>query len=239
MNIINPKSFHSNEFNLAQISYQIQFFVSQNISILPSDLTLYYKLHISCFIEINNSININSFPIIESNKYFKCKEFAKLHENIQLGFVIYETEDSGLVKKGYILYYISQVLFKYSYENDYLFDKFRINNEYLILSSKNNKNHSLTKLRKLYISEPILKLKRDSVDKENRWNFKNIFNQYYCFCKGFNCLNIISKKCKYYFYIYLIDINQNVYKKTDYLLLDFIFKKYSSDDVYPIFDAMI
>ena len=37
----------------------------------------------------------------------------------------------------------------------------------------------------------------------------------------------------------LIDINRNVYKKTDYFLIDFIFKKFSADDVYPVFEEMI
>ena len=49
----------------------------------------------------------------------------------------------------------------------------------------------------------------------------------------------VSENCKYFFYIHLIDINQNVYKKTHFLFIDFIFKIYSSDDVFPIFEEMI
>ena len=108
--------------------------------------------------------------------------------------------------------------------------------------SKLQNNSSLIdtkRLKKLYITKPIFKLKRNSVSRENKWNFINIFNDYFCLCKGFNCLNLISKKCKYYFYLYLIDINRNVYKKTDYFLIDFIFKKFSADDVYPVFEEMI
>ena len=97
-----------------------------------------------------------------------------------------------------------------------------------------------SKLKQLYILNPIYKLKRNSLVEENNWSFLNIYNKYFCFCIGINCLSqIISKSCKYYFYLYLIDKNSKVYKKTDFLLMDFILKRYSSDDVYPIFEEMI
>ena len=50
---------------------------------------------------------------------------------------------------------------------------------------------------------------------------------------------MIDRKCKYYFYMFLIDINQNVYEKTEFLLMDFIIKQFSSDDAFPIFEEMI
>ena len=43
---------------------------------------------------------------------------------------------------------------------------------------------------------------------------------------------------KYFFYLNIIDNNRNVYKKSDYLFIDFIFNEYSSDDAYPVFEAM-
>ena len=192
-----------------------------------------------CFLEINNSINIYSFPSIEINTYFKCIEFLKLQEDAKFGIIIYETVKKGKVKKNFVFYYISKAFFNYSYENSNIFDTVKLNNEYLNLSSNILERKDLPYLKKLYIIPPILKLKRNSFKKENLWNFINIFNQYFCFCLGLKCLNFISRKCKYIFYIYLIDINRNVYKKTDFLLMDFIFKKYSSDDVYPIFERMI
>ena len=238
-NVINPESYYSLKFHISKISYRIQIFDSNNETIVPSDLTLYYNLHIMCFFEINNSININTFPIIEENKYFKCIEFSKLHENISFGIIIYKTDNNGKVKEGFISYYIPKKLFNYSYEKDDIFDSFKINSEYLNLSSRLQYRNSSEKFKKLYVSQPIFNLKRNSYKKENKWNFLNIFNEYFCFCKGFNCLNLISRKCKYYFYLYLIDINRNVYPKTDFLLMDFILKKYSADDVYPIFEGMI
>ena len=83
-------------------------------------------------------------------------------------------------------------------------------------------------------------MKRNFGNYENNWIFANLFNEYFCFCKGSKCLNIeISQLCKYRFYLYLIDQNHHIYKKTDFLLFDFIFKKYTSADVYPVFEKMI
>ena len=238
-NVINPESCYSSKFNFSRISFQIQVFDSNNKSILPSDLTLYYNFHIMCFLEINNSIKINTFPSIKENKYFQCIEFSKLHEHINFGIIFYKTNNKRKVKKGYISYYFSERLFNYSYIDNNIFDSFKIKNDYINLYSQLQESNSSKKLKKLYVSQPVFDLKRNSFLKENEWNFVNIFNEYFCFCKGFNCLKLISKKCKYYFYLYLIDINRNVYPKTDFLLMDFILKRYSSDDVYPVFEEMI
>lgn len=74
----------------------------------------------------------------------------------------------------------------------------------------------------------------------NNWVFINIYNNYFCLCKGNKCsYEIINQKCKYYFYLNIIDINKNVYNKTDYLFADFIFASRSSEDTYPIFKEMI
>lgn len=75
---------------------------------------------------------------------------------------------------------------------------------------------------------------------KNQWIFRNIFNHYFCFCKGKNCLFYdIPQKCKYYFYLSIIDNNKYLYKKTEYLFGDFFFNNLSTDDVYPIFTKMM
>ena len=95
------------------------------------------------------------------------------------------------------------------------------------------------KLEKSYIRYPYFLLRRFSVLNENIWNYGKIYDSYFCFCKGFNCLNVkISQKCKYYFNLNIINNNRNVYKKTDYLFVDFIFSKLSSDDAFPVFKEM-
>ena len=95
-------------------------------------------------------------------------------------------------------------------------------------------------LKKSYMEYPSFTLKTEMSSFYNKWSFHNIYNHHFCFCKGNNCLNVqMEQKCKFKFYLYIIDINKNVYPKTEYLLMDFIFDELSSDDVYPIFEEMI
>ena len=126
--------------------------------------------------------------------------------------------------------------------NNDIFDSSKINKQYnFLLKNINDYNSYIDskKLKRLYILKPIYLLKRNSHKINNKWYFNNI-NEYFCYCVGLRCLkNIVSKRCKYYFYLYLIDINRNIYNKSDFLLMDFIFKNYTSDDVYPIYEKMI
>ena len=82
---------------------------------MPSDLTLYYNLHVLCFIELNDSVNINSLPSIVDDKYFECIEFKRSQEEIKFGIIIYESEKVNKIKKDYILYYIPNSLFNPNY----------------------------------------------------------------------------------------------------------------------------
>lgn len=241
-NIIDAKTYFSRKYDIIKYVYYIQIFDSYSNSFLPSDLSLYYDLHIVCFSEITNSININSLPSIIDDKYFKCIEYSKLNEKIKLGIVIYNSKLDLRINRDFIYLYFSKKIFNYSYENDEIFDSSNINNKYSNLVSQINNNSSLIdtkRLKRLYISHPICELRSDILFVENKWKFMNIYNDYFCFCKGFNCLNLISRKCKYFFYLYLIDINSKIYRKTDFLLIDFVFKKYSADDVYPLYEEMI
>ena len=199
-------------------------------------------MHIVCFCEITNSININSLASIIENKYFKCSEFYKLHENIKFGIVIYKNEIDDKINRDFISFYFSKKMFNNGSENDDIFDSKKINDEYLVFHTElynNNSEIETRRLKKLYVSQPICESKRNVLFWENQWKFLNIYNEYFCFCKGFNCLNVISKKCKYFFYLYIIDINSKIYEKTDFLLIDFVFKKYSADDVYPVYEEMV
>ena len=241
-NLINHKSYYNHQFNLVQIYFKIQVFDSLQKLILPSDLTLNYNLHILCFIKINNTININSMAAIEEDKYFTCNEFFYLNEMIELGIIIYEIDNNHNIKKDYSIFNLGQIHLNSDFGNkNFKYLKNKDDYSSFPFETKNEKNmKKMEKLKKLYISKPLYGLKRNFIKKQNQWDFLNIYNEYFCFCVGFNCLNIeITKQCKYYFYLYLIDINSNIYKKTHYLLMDFIFKKYSSDDVYPIFEGMI
>ena len=87
---------------------------------------------------------------------------------------------------------------------------------------------------------PKCLLKKYLLINDVSWNFQNLFNEYFCFCKDLNSTKLkISQSCKYYFYLNLIDKNRNIYSKTDYLFIDFILNDLSSDDAFPIFKEMI
>ena len=246
-NVINIKFIYSYKYKLIKVEYKIQFFDRYKYLILPSDLTLYKKIQIFCHLEIINSkLKINSLANIIDNKFFKCTEFYNINEKINMGFILYQNLDDKDIKKYYYLYYISKEIFnknKIVIDGDNnIYDPLLLNKEYLLLTQKiNNNNLNETfKIKKSYIYYPYCSLKRNSILYENIWTFKNIYNDYFCFCKGFNCLNSnISKRCKYFFYLNILDNNRNVYKKKDYLFFDFIFNEYSSDDVYPIFKEML
>ena len=207
--------------------------------ILPSDLTLYYNLRILCFFH-TNSINIISLAGIENNKYFKCVEFFNLNEKNNIGFIISKLNNKQ--ENKYII--LNKYLYNIQIDQADILDISKIDYEYnFTMTQLENNNNNLIeekKLKKLYVTKPIYSLKRNFSNNYDQWNFTNIFDEYFCFCKGSNCLNIeISQICKYQFYLYLIDQNHHIYNKTDFLLMDFIFKKYTSADVYPIFEKMI
>jgi CDP-glycerol glycerophosphotransferase (TagB/SpsB family) len=102
---------------------------------------------------------------------------------------------------------------------------------------KDKKDNNNFKLKKLFLKYPYFKLKREFLNL-NFWNFLNIYNFYFCFCLGELCPKNISQNCKYFFYLFIIDNNRNIYKKNHYLFSDFIFSEYSSDDTYPVFEQM-
>ena len=252
-NIYNLSYVYSAKFQLVKVEYAINFFENNNTLILPSDLTLYRDLHIICHIElINSKLFINSLSNIYKNNYFKCIEFYNINEKINFGIIIYQSIDNNNIIKSFIFYnytkaLINQNMIMNSYKiidyikDNNIFDPLLLNNKYFSLIKKMNRKkiNETLKLKKTYITYPFYNIKRKALMNENEWKFINIFNNYFCSCKGLNCLiSKISQKCKYYFYISIIDNNRNVYDKTDYLFIDFILNQYSSDDVFPIFKEM-
>ena len=127
------------------------------------------------------------------------------------------------------------------YKNNSIFDPYFLKDKYNNIVKRMNdyRFNQALKLKKSYIRYPYCLLKRISTTKENIWSFLNIYNNYYCFCKGFNCLyRKIPQKCKYYFNLNIIDNNRNVYRKTEFLFIDFIFSELSTDDAFPVFKEM-
>ena len=95
-------------------------------------------------------------------------------------------------------------------------------------------------MKKCYISEPIYLSKEKVAISNDTWYFRNIYNHYFCFCKGILCKT--DKKfdiCKYYLYISFIEDNKYLYKKTYYLFADFMKENIAPGDAYFVFREMI
>ena len=226
------------KYNIAKLEYHLGFYNKNNELIIPSDFTLYNKLNLIC--HINDTIY--SLPNINNKLYYVCIEYFALKENVSFGIKILNNIDS---KQIHSFIFFNHNIINYNnlnYNNEFNFDPLILINQYqsLFQQVKNSNfitNKSLT-LKKTYIQKPLFSTKKNIILHFNIWYFKNLYNSYFCFCKGKNCLKI-QQNCKYYFYLNIIDNNRNIFKKTDYLLADFIFFNRSLDDVFPVFQKMI
>ena len=56
------------KYNLVKVVYRIGFYTKNNIFISPSDLALYYNLHMICFsTNLKENISVESLPNIYQN----------------------------------------------------------------------------------------------------------------------------------------------------------------------------
>ena len=238
LKVIDVRYYYSFKYNIVKLDYSIGFYDEKENLISPTDISLYYKKSIICNIMIEyNNVNIDSLANIKSNKYFNCIEFYKMNEEIAVGIKIYNITENNI--NNYILLFTNK-FFNYNLMNfhfDKIFNFLIINNKFNSnLKKINNKSF---KLKHSYIEYPLNSLKRNCNKQDYFWKFENIFGEYFCYCKGQKCLDAnIDQFCKYNFYINIIDNNRDLYLKTEFLFVDFIFSDLASDDVYPIFKEM-
>ena len=237
--------FFSFKFNVVQIQYNISFYDKSNSLIKPSELTLFNKLHIVCHLQKkNNLMNIDSLANIFQNRQYICTYFFRLKEKIKFGIKIYKEIEENLNYTIYFFFSSKKINYLNKFINNNIFNPFIMNREYENLNKKiksSEKNRNITDsslgLKKLYIDKPYFLCEKNNLFKFNIWHFKNIYNKYFCFCKG-SCKYLkIQQLCKYHLYLNIIDNNRNIYNKTDYLFSDFYY--FSSDDAYPIFKEML
>ena len=231
----------SYKFGKVEFEYYFLFYDNENNFIFPSDLALYYDLHVFCVSKKKN-ITLQSIGNIYLNKYFNCLEYIDFSMPTKFGLNIcyYSSNSSNctlfdLFDSQYFDY--NSLLFL----NDDKFDFNYINQQYSSISKKVfNSNNSLYLLKKTYFSEPICSVKEKAIKLKNIWQFKNIYNHYFCFCKGNICpFNQIFDECKYYLYLSIIDNNKDLYEKTYYLLVDFLYSNRAPGDAYFVFREMI
>ena len=239
-------------FHRGKIEYKFGFYDKNNNLIIPSYLNLYYKLHIFC--QTNNIFenkNIKSIANIYRNKLFYCIEYFNINEKIDFGIEIYKNDKYlELIK----IYLFKDSLINYNNYfslNNMEFDPFILINEHIKLENKIDKeidnSNIINKtflLKQSYMSSPQLSIKSDFARKEETWYFKNIYNNYFCYCKystNSKCLyQKIPQVCKYKLYLNIIDNNRNSYiNKTDYLLADFSLPETAPCEAFLVFKEMI
>ena len=180
-------------------------------------MTLFYEYHVLCYNKnLSTDIFITSLANIYENKHFYCTEFFNKNDEITFGIIIYKKSNR---KEYYSLnlftYNKTKIYYNYLYEITNVINYSLINEEFNILIKKIHDNNSL-RLKKSFILKPFFATK-SNIGKQNKWIFSNLFDYYFCFCKGKNCLLYeIPKECKYYFYLNIIENNKHLYEKTEY-----------------------
>ena len=229
------------KYNMVRIEFNIGFFENDDIYIAPSDLALYKGIQMVCMLEIVASQKvIFTFPHIIDNKYFQCIEYFNMNEHVSIGIKLYQTFD---FIKSYSIRFVSEEKFNlnnFYYQNENLFDPIYINQQYINRAKKINANTDIQtpKLKSTYLQYPYCTLRRRAIKNYEKWYFRNIYNDHFCFCVGSGCLLNVDQNCKQMFYISQMDKNQHLYKNTDFLFVDFIFQEYSHDDTFPVFAEM-
>ena len=248
---------YSRKYNIFETVYFISLF-DQNFQLIkPSSLSLSYNLGILCnYYSFSINDNIYSIANIYENRYYYCVEYSKISEHAKFGIKIYKIkETSEEIEYNEIFFFTDKLINIKSdstVENNYKFDINSINKNYKLFLSKirdnKNKDTSSKETNNLifsYLQPPLCFLKNDFTQVEGRWYFANIYENYFCFCKGESCINIYLfyknefQSCKYYFYLTIIQNNKYIYSKTHYLLSDFFDESIESSDAFPIFQEMI
>ena len=233
------------DYNITKIQYNVVLLDDNKKEIKPSDLNFIYDDHFLCYFKNESDNNIiYSYPNIVLNKYFSCIEYININDKGEFGFIFEEPNN-----ENYQIYLFTEEMVNYdnleSLNNIYFNQQYVFHNYFALKEEiafyNNNDNANSDKpvlLKSSYIMEPICDFK-SSINESNGWNFMNIYNDYFCFCKGSKCLKKTRQKCKYFIYLTIIDSNRDIYNKTDHLLADFLVKSRSADYAFPVFKEML
>ena len=257
LNIMNITYSYSKINQLIEIKYYIKLKDENNNKIKPSDLSLFYNLHFLCVLYIfeKNEI-IYSLANIQDNEFFSCIEYININEEAKFGIKIYKINELNEAIEYIQHFFFTDKLINNNlsqiFENNNKFDMNYIKNNYNKLLYKINQSKKAVKtsyesmnLKSSFLKPPLSYKKRDIALTEGRWYYNNIFENYFCFCRGESCINIKIfnnynfQYCKYYFYLTIIDNTRYLYQKSHYLLSDFFAQNIESVDALPIFEEMI
>ena len=248
---------YSKKYGLVETKYYINIYNNNFHLIKPTDLPLLYNIGIFCnFYIFETNENIYSIANIYENKCYYCVEYSKIHEHAKFGVKIYKINELGEQIEFNELFFFTDKLFSigkstelednYKFNFQYLYNKYKT----LLVKIKSYKKKGVFSkeynlLKSSYMQPPLCYLKRDIALDEGKWYYKNIYETYFCFCKGESCTNIPSyykyvyQSCKYFFYLTILDNNKYLYPKTHYLLSDFFDENIESSEAFPVFQEMI
>ena len=248
---------YSKKYGLIETKYYINIYDKNFHLIKPTDLPLLYNIGLFCnFYIFETKENIYSIANIYENKCYYCVEYSKIHEHVKFGVKIYKINELGEQIEFNELFFFTDKLYNintdagiednYKFDFQYLYKKYKK----LVMKINEYKNKGIFSeeynyLKSSYIQPPLCYLKREISQEEGKWYFKNIYETYFCFCKGESCTNIPSsyryvyQSCKYFFYLTIIDNNKNLYPKTHYFLSDFFDENIESSEAFPVFQEMV
>jgi hypothetical protein len=216
---------YSKKYGLIETKYYINIYNKNFQLIKPTDLPLLYNIGLFCnFYIFENDEKIYSIANIYENKCYYCVEYSKIHEHVKFGVKIYKINELGEQIEFNELFFFTDKLFNiasstvlednYKFNFQYLYNKYKS----LLLKINSYKKKGIfpeeySLLKSSYIQPPICYLKRDIAQDEGKWYYKNIYETYFCFCKGESCTKIPSyykyvyQSCKYFFYLTILDNN--------------------------------
>ena len=229
--------YYSYYFNQVEFEYCFFFSDEENNLIYPSDFTLYYNLHVFCILKSRN-VHLQSLSNIHQNKFFCCLEYYELNKSIEFEIKICDDSDECTSINLFDINKFNYNRFKFL--NDEKFNCSYIFRQHLLFSQKVYNSYKMHLLEKSFISHPYCSTKENAITTKNIWYFKNINGNYFCFCNGKYCpKNQNFDDCKYYFYLNIINNNKNLYIKSNYLFLDFLYANRAPGDAYFVFKEMI
>ena len=239
-NITYLNYYFSHEYDKVRFEFNFGIYDKNKTLIQPSDFSLYNGMCVLCHMKVGKT-NIYSLPQILENKYFNCIEFFEIGEKVKFGLHIFPQRRKNYFTISFDFHRFIN-LKDNSHENDTIFSPSFISKEFdkfdkRTRNKKLNMNYILTRN---YMKKPVCDLKRNSLDKKKGWTFRNLYNNYFCFCVGKSCVKYeVKQTCKLNFYKNVIDNNRDLYPKTEYIFVDFIFKALPSDDTFPVFEEMM
>jgi len=248
---------YSKKYGLIETKYYINIYNNNFHLIKPTDLPLLYNIGIFCnFYIFETNENIYSIANIYENKCYYCVEYSKINEHVKFGVKIYKINELGEQIEFNELFFFTDKLFNiakskelednYKFNFQYLYNKYKT----LLVTIKAYKKKGIfsdeySLLKSSYMQPPLCYLKRDIALDDGKWYYKNIYETYFCFCKGESCTKIPSfykyvyQSCKYFFYLTILDNNKYLYPKTHYLLSDFFDENVESSEAFPVFQEML